>query len=389
MDRESRVVLWAARGATMAGRVQVRAISNQEGNRLLRIVRRGSGSVVTWRRAQMVLLSAQGMDACRIAEVTFTSADRVRDVIHNFNADGFDALYPRYRGGRPPTFTLPERQQIKKIALSRPTDHDLPFSTWSLAKLADFLVAEGVVEDISHEGLRALLRQQGVSFQRLKTFKDSTDPDFETKQARVLELYAIADGHAPPGTGDPEVVICLDEFGPLNLQPHPGRHWARRADCPGQRRRRRRATYKRPHGVRHLLAAYDLQRDRLYGHIKLRKGRTEFLAFCRYLRSLYPPQVRLAFVLDNFSPHLSTKTDSRVGDWAAANNVELAYVPFYASWMNRIEAQFTGLRYFALDGTDHPDHATQGRMIRRYIAWRNRNAHHHDLRRVVDRANVA
>jgi transposase len=49
----------------------------------------------------------------------------------------------------------------------------------------------------------------------------------------------------------------------------------------------------------------------------------------------------LAFVLDNFSPHLSTKTDSRVGNWAADNNVELAYVPFYASWLNRIEAQFT------------------------------------------------
>jgi transposase len=180
----------------MAAKVRVRAISNQEGNRLLRIVRRSSGSVVTWRRAQMVLLSAQGMDAGRIAEVTFTSPDRVRDVIHNFNTDGFDALYPRYRGGRPPTFTLPERQQIKTIALSRPTDHDLPFSTWSLAKLADFLVAEGVVEDISHEGLRALLREQGVSFQRLKTFKDSTDPEFEAKQARVLALYAIADGHA-------------------------------------------------------------------------------------------------------------------------------------------------------------------------------------------------
>jgi hypothetical protein len=99
--------------------------------------------------------------------------------------------------------------------------------------------------------------------------------------------------------------------------------------------------------------------------------------------------VRLAFVLDNFSAHLSTKTDSRVGDWATANNVELAYVPFYASWLNRIEAQFTGLRYFALDGTDPPDHATQARMIRRYIAWRNRNAHNHDLRRITDKANVA
>jgi hypothetical protein len=33
---------------------------------------------------------------------------------------------------------------------------------------------------------------------------------------------------------------------------------------------------------------------------------------------------------------------------AEANNVEFAYVPFYASWLNRIEAQFTALRYFAL-----------------------------------------
>ena len=42
--------------------VRVREITNDEGNRLLRIVRRSSGSVVTWRRAQIVLLSAQGMD---------------------------------------------------------------------------------------------------------------------------------------------------------------------------------------------------------------------------------------------------------------------------------------------------------------------------------------
>ncbi len=144
--------------------VQVRHISNDEGNRLLRIVRRGTGSVVTWRRAQMVLLSAQGMDPTAIAEVTFTSPDRVRDVLHNFNADGFDSLKPKYAGGRPPKFDLDQRSRIKQIALARPADHGLPFSTWSLSKLADFLVAEGVVEDISHEGLRGLLREQGVSF---------------------------------------------------------------------------------------------------------------------------------------------------------------------------------------------------------------------------------
>jgi hypothetical protein len=67
----------------VAERVRVRDITNDEGNRLLRIVRRSSGSVVTWRRAQMVLLSAQGMDVPAIAKVTFTSPDRVREVLHN------------------------------------------------------------------------------------------------------------------------------------------------------------------------------------------------------------------------------------------------------------------------------------------------------------------
>jgi transposase len=151
-------------------------------------VRRSSGSVVTWRRAQMVLLSAQAMDIAMIAQVTFTSEDRVRDVLHNFNLDGFDSLYPRYAGGRPPTFTLAQRRQIKRAALSRPVDHDLPFSTWSLAKPADFLVAEGVVDDISHEGLRVLLHQEGVSFQVIKTWTQSTDPDLETKKNRILHL---------------------------------------------------------------------------------------------------------------------------------------------------------------------------------------------------------
>ncbi|HWT24229.1 MAG TPA: IS630 family transposase [Solirubrobacteraceae bacterium] len=364
----------SARGADLAAKVTLREISNEEGNRLLRIVRRTSGSVVTWRRAQIVLLAAQGMTPTRISEVVFTDPDTVRDVIHNFNRDGFDALYPRYKGGRPPTFTLPKRQEIKRIALSDPQDLGQPFATWSLAKLADYLVAEGVVSDISHEGLRQLLHAEGVRFQAVRTWKRSNDPDFQAKRDRIVELYALADaGEA--------VVICLDEFGPLNLQPQPGgRGWAPRA-----KPKRIRATFTRPHGIRHLMSAYDVGADRLYGHIKQRKGRVEFLAFCRYVRSLYPCGIRLHFVLDNFSAHKGEK----VRQWAADNNVELAYTPFYASWLNRIEAQFRALRYFTLAGTDHPDHATQARLIRRYIAWRNRNTDNPRLRALVNTANVA
>jgi transposase len=348
----------------MAEGVRVRELDDEEGNRLLRIIRRGSGSVVTWRRAQMILLSAQGMPVARIAEVAFTSPDRVRDVIHNFNTDGFDSLYPKYRGGRPATFTLPQRREIKKIAKSKPVEHGLPFSTLSLTKLADFLVAEGVVDDISHEGLRQLLRDENVSFQRIKTWKASRDPDYAVKKARLEHLYAIADGEVVPDPDEPEVIFCMDEFGPLNIQPHPGRQWTDRSGKHNRSpdrspRPRRRATFTRTQGVRHLFAALELGRDQMYAHVKHSKDRTKFLEFCRYLHSLYSASVRIAIICDNYSPHPSTSVDQRVGQWVEANNVEIAYTPTNSSWLNRTEAQFTALRYFTLDRPPQPYRAEQ------------------------------
>ena len=242
-------------------------------------------------------------------------------------------------------------------------------------------------------GLRILLREEGVTFQRLKTWKASADPGYAVKKARVEHLYAIAGREVIPDPGEPEVIFCVDEFGPLSLQPRPGRQWAavsgKNAEPGRAPRPRMRATYTRTQGVRHLLAAYDLPEDKLYGHVRPRKTRTRFLEFCRYLRSLYPLSTRIAIVCDNFSPHLSTRKDRRVGTWAKANNVEIAYTPTNSSWLNRIEAQFTALRYFTLDGTDHASHKEQASMIRRYIIWRNNHAYDERLRQIVSRANVA
>jgi hypothetical protein len=53
-------------------------------------------------------------------------------------------------------------------------------------------VAEGVVDDISHEGLRVLLRQEGVTFQRLKTWKASKDPRYAQKKPRAA--YCTSSG---------------------------------------------------------------------------------------------------------------------------------------------------------------------------------------------------
>ena len=172
---------------------------------------------------------------------------------------------------------MPQRREIKKIAKSKPAEHDLPSSTRSLAKLADFLVAEGVVDDISHEGLRMLLRAEGVTFQRLKPGRlPRKDPRYAAGKASIERLYAIANRKITPGDGDPEVVFCVVEFGPLNLQPRSGRQWAAvsgKNKEPGRALRRRlRATYTRK-AVRHLFAALDLGEDKLYGHIKPRKTR--------------------------------------------------------------------------------------------------------------------
>jgi hypothetical protein len=119
-------------------------------------------------------------------------------------------------------------------------------------------------------------------FQRIKTWKASRDPRYREKKARIDHLYAIADREAAPELEDPEIVFCVDEFGPLNLQPRPGRQWAAvgsKGKEPGHAPRpRMHATYTHTAGVRHLLAAYELGEDKLFGHVKPRKTRARLTA---------------------------------------------------------------------------------------------------------------
>ena len=100
--------------------------------------------------------------------------------------------------------------------------------------------------------LAHLLLEKKITFQRTRTWKRSTDPRFEEKAARVLDLYG-----ACPVDG---VVVCFDEFGPISLQPYPGH-------CYAQRKRpwRQRATYTRRGGVGYFFGGYDVHADVLFG----------------------------------------------------------------------------------------------------------------------------
>ncbi len=185
--------------------------------------------------------------------------------------------------------------------------------------MRDYLIDVGYVSSISVETIRRVLRERGVSWQATKTWKASTDPDFTSKMRRILDLYddPAADGR----------VLCVDEFGPLNLQPRPGHAWR-----PQGQPVRLRATYTRDQGVRHMIAALDLATGRLHYRIRDRKRWREFLSFLKTLRRRWPDQ-RLYLIVDNFSPHKHPE----VRAWCAANQVDLVFLPTYARVLAQLD----------------------------------------------------
>ncbi|MDX2683769.1 IS630 family transposase [Streptomyces soliscabiei] len=336
--------------------VFVRPVRMEEGRRLQR-VSRTSKDPVRLRRAIVVLMSAQGQTAKDITSLMQVSEDYVRDVIHAFNERGFDVLDPKWSGGRPKGISERVREHIRLIARTSPADWGITgFATWNLAKLADHLTERYVVPRISRETLRRILREGKVSWQTTTTWKASADPDFIAKMHRILALY-----DTPPADCR---VICVDEFGPLNLQPRKGKAWR-----PAGRPRRLRATYNRYGGVMHMLAALDLATGKVCYRIRERKRWREFLGLLKALRERWPGE-KLYIVLDSFSPH----RHAEVRTWAADNDVELVFLPTYGSWLNWIESEFAALRYFALNGTDHRTHGEQNAAIAAYIRWRNSRA---------------
>lgn len=186
--------------------VFVRPITDAEGRELQRLARRSRDAVVA-RRAAIVLCSAQGMSVPEITGTVFADAGHIRSVLKDFNERGFAALRPGRSPGRPRRIDERTREQIVALALSRPHELGLPFTHWSLPKLRDHLIETEVVESISHEGVRQVLAGHGISFQRTKTWKQSSDPDFERKKG-LFFASIVADPRAAAGSASTSSDPC-------------------------------------------------------------------------------------------------------------------------------------------------------------------------------------
>jgi transposase len=316
-----------------------------EGGAVHRLLKRTNDPTVM-RRCQVVLHSMQGFSPPKIASMVWWSEEWVRRVIKDYNRMGRNALFPQRAGGRPPTFTPPLRRAMVDIALSSPRDHGYAFGPWSLDRLRDTIVMEGVVESISKERLREILHEEAVSFQAVKTWKESKDPKFRQKVKRLRELTNR--GHNPP------IVVAADEMGPISLKPYGGRTWSRSGHPD-----RVRATYKRTLGVRHLMGMYDYYHKTLRGYLSRRKCGSDWVKFLRYVRRWYPPGKRIYLIQDNLSAH--TTPDCR----REARRLKITFVPIptNASHWNPIETHFRSLRQKVLTGSDYRDWRPLGYAI--------------------------
>lgn len=344
----------------MAEPVRARRLTDQEGSRLQQIVRRGKHGSIRVRRAVIIMASASGTPVSAIARLVAADEDTVRDVVHAFNEKGLAALDPNWAGGRPRLISDDDVQVIVSAASTRPEKLGMPFTCWSLRKLAAYLAGAPRPVPIGRERLRQLLHERGISFQRTRTWKESTDPGREAKLDRIEYVT----------TNFPDRCFAFDQFGPLSIRPAHGSTWARQ-----KKPRRLRATYHRTHGIRYFHGCYSLADDQLWGVTRERKGGVHTLAALKSIRARRPDSYRIYVIMDNLS---ANKTPA-IRAWAAAANVELCFTPTYASWANPIEAQFGPLRTFVMGGSDHPNHTVLARKLQDYLRWRNANARHPDI----------
>jgi transposase len=354
--------------------VFVRELSVEEAQRLRRISRHSKVFALR-QRAQIVLASDARSSAPEIARVLQTDETQVRRVIAEFNADGMESLRPRIGGGCPRRIDDAARDRIRAIALARPQDLGEPGTRWSLATLRRYLIREEVVEAISKEHLRRVLQSMGNTAQRTRTW--SNDPLFDAKKDLVLAAYKGAEAGTINGG-----VVCFDECGPISLKPHAGTGWFVKGR-PG----RQRATYHRRHGVRKLLAAYDVGADVLWGTGQGSPGHGEVvLEFLQGIRRRYPTAVTVYIVMDNLSAHWTPA----IRRWAVNNNVGLIPTPTNASHLNRIECHFWAFVEFVVKSSDHHDDWDQfTRAAHAYINRRNYDRHDPRILELENRRKVA
>jgi transposase len=161
----------------------VRTLTDEERTALAQGLRSPNAFVL--RRCQILLASARGERAPRIAEQLGCDDQTVLDALHAFNATGLTCLQKKSsRAHRTRlVFAAEQAERLRTLLHRSPRDFGKPSSLWTLEWAAEVSVAEGIVPTrVSGETIRQTLLRLGVSWERAKHWITSPDPAYARKK---------------------------------------------------------------------------------------------------------------------------------------------------------------------------------------------------------------
>src|SRR5271163_2538040 len=297
-------------------------ISPSERSQLGSIVRSRSLPHSLVRRAQIVLLSAEGAANREVARRCGVSAPVVSLWRQRYQQSGVAGLHAELRPGRPRSHS---DEQV--AALLRKVLHSKPAvaTHWSVRSVA-------AQTGVSKSTVARYFALFGLQLHRSKSFKLSTDPFFVEKVRDIVGLYLN-----PP---DNALVLCVDEKSQIQAlertQPilPMGLGYLEGVTHDYYR-----------HGTTTLFAALNVLDGAVITQCKPRHRHQEFLAFLNHLDHHVPAALEAHLVADNYATH----KHPRVKAWLARHpRFHLHYTPTYASWLNQVERWFALITHRAI-----------------------------------------
>jgi len=313
-------------------------------------------------RAQIVLAAARGATNAAIAAELGLCVDTARRWRRRFATERTEGLTDRPRTGRPRRFTAETVAAITALACTLPAETGIALSRWSSTDLAAEAVTRGVTDTISASTVRRTLARAVIKPWLHRSWIFPRDPNFETKAARVLDLYARTWQGSELGADD--YVISADEKSQLQAlrRRHPGQPTE-----PGQTRKVE-FEYRRG-GTLAYFAAYDVHHARVIGSIAPKTGITPFTDLVAQVMSVepYASARRVFWIVDNGSSHAGQASVERMN--TAWPTTTLVHLPIHASWLNQVEIYFSVLQRKAISPVDFAD---LDALAERILAFQNR-----------------
>jgi len=320
--------------------------TNEDINKLNKIVNSQKSEQRMVRRAKMILMCNDGM---QIKDIATQLGERPNTVIcwrDRYLANGINGLFDKPRSGKPVTYAEEFRTLVfDKLSETPPNG----LANWDGPTLAAEL-------DASVDAIWRLLRKEGIQLARQRTWCVSTDPDFTTKAAEIVGLYL-----APPENA---IVICVDE--------KPSMQALSRTTGYVQTRNKKtvtavKSTYRR-NGTQNLFAALSVVTGQIFGKTTKYKKRVDFIAFMDDLLASLPMDEGKEYhiILDNYCIH--KKND----EWLSKReNVYFHFTPTSASWLNQVEIWFNIMTRKVLRGASFNSTSELCEAIKKYIEFYN------------------